>query len=114
LEVDETLPGRYILSKFKNYPVQMCHFHQKRIIQRYITLNPKLEASQDLKKIMTRLKYSDETRFTKALDIWYIKYKSFLNEITIHPDSGKYPFSIKSKTPKTILPVYTGSNGIAV
>ena len=28
--------------------------------------------------------------------------------------SGKYPFSIKSKTPKTILPVYTGSNGIAV
>ena len=34
---------------------------------------------------MTRLKYSDEIRFTKALDIWYIKYKDFLNEITIHP-----------------------------
>ena len=29
---------------FKDYPVQMCHFHQKRIIQRYITLNPKLDA----------------------------------------------------------------------
>ena len=67
----------------------MCHFHQKRIIQRYITLHPKLEASQELKKIMTRLKYSDENRFTKALDIWYIKYKSFLDEITIHPDSQK-------------------------
>ena len=80
----------------------MCHFHQKRIIQRYITLNPKLEASQDLKKIMTRLKNSDETRFTKALDIWYIKYKSFLNEITIHPDSRKYSF-----THKKLVSAYT-------
>ena len=40
---------------------------------------------------MTRLKYSDEIRFTKALDIWYIKYKDFF-EITIHPDSGKILF----------------------
>ena len=47
----------------------MCHFHQK------ITLHPKLEASQDLKKIMIRLKYSDEIRFTKALDIWYKNHK---------------------------------------
>jgi hypothetical protein len=73
----------------------MCHFHQKRIIQRYITLHPKLEASQELKKIMTRLKYSDENRFTKALDIWYIKYKSFLDEITIHPDSQKSSYTHK-------------------
>lgn len=87
---------------FKDYPVQMCHFHQKRIIQRYITLNPKLEASQDLKKIMTRLKYSDETKFTKALDVWYIKYKSFLDEITIHPDSRKYSF-----THKKLVSAYT-------
>jgi hypothetical protein len=57
---------RGVNSIFKDYPVQMCHFHQKRIIQRYITLHPKLEASQELKRIMTGLKYSDETRFTKA------------------------------------------------
>ena len=41
---------------------------------------------------MTRLKYSDETRFTKALDIWYVKYKNFLNEITIHQESGESSF----------------------
>ena len=46
---------------------------------------------------MTRLKYSDENRFTKALDIWYIKYKSFLDEITIiHPDSQKVHILIKT------------------
>lgn len=83
-----TIDGKRGVSKvFKDYPVQMCHFHQKRIVQRYITLNPKLEASQELKRIMTRLKYSDQTRFTKALDIWHIKYKDFLNEITVHQES---------------------------
>lgn len=91
-----TIDGKRGVSKvFKDYPVQMCHFHQKRIVQRYITLNPKLEASQELKRIMTRLKYSDQTRFTKALDIWHIKYKDFLNEITVHQESGKSSFTHK-------------------
>ena len=44
---------------------------------------------------MSRLKYSDETRFTKVLDIWYLKHKEFLNEITVHPDSGKVSFTHK-------------------
>ena len=92
-----TIDGkRGVNSVFKDYPVQMCHFHQKRIIQRYITLNPKLEASQELKKIMTKLKYSDESRFSKALDIWYIKYKDFLNEITLPPYNRKYSFTYKN------------------
>ncbi len=92
-----TIDGkRGVSNVFKDYPVQMSHFYQKRIIQRYITLHLKLEASQELKKIVTRLKYSDESRFIKALDIWYIKYKDFLNEITLHPDSQKYFFTQKN------------------
>ena len=91
-----TIDGkRGVSNVFKDYPVQMCHFHQKRIVQRYITLHPKLEASQKFKKIMSRLKYSDEIRFTKALDIWHSQYKDFLNEITIHPESGKESFTHK-------------------
>ena len=80
---------------FKDYPIQMCHFHQKRTINRYITLRPKLEASQELKKIITKLKYSNEERFTKALDIWHHKYKNFLEELTIHPESGNISFTHK-------------------
>lgn len=91
-----TIDGkRGVSSVFKEYPVQMCYFHQKRIVQRYITLHPKLEASQKLQKIMLRLKYSDETRFTKALDVWYLQYKSFLEETTLHPDSGKSSYTHK-------------------
>jgi hypothetical protein len=58
----------------------MCHFHQKKIIQRYITMNPKLQASKDLKKIMTRLTQTNEKNFTEKLDNWYEKYKLFLEE----------------------------------
>ena len=50
---------------------------------------------------MTRLKYSDEIRL-KAKIFNNIKYKSFLDEITIHPDSGKYPF-----THKKLVSAYT-------
>jgi hypothetical protein len=85
-----TIDGKKgLYTVFKGYPIQMCHFHQKRIIQRYITKTPKLEASIELQKIVSRLKYSDEDRFTKALDVWYIKYKDFLNEKTISTIDGK-------------------------
>ena len=33
---------------FSDIPVQMCHFHQKQILRRYLTLKPKLEAGQEL------------------------------------------------------------------
>lgn len=36
---------RGLFRSFDSFPVQMCHFHQKMIIQRYVTRRPKLEAS---------------------------------------------------------------------
>ena len=48
-----TLDGKRGLHKaFKDIPIQMCHFHQKKIVQRYITLKPKLEAGKDLKRVV--------------------------------------------------------------
>ncbi|QOY55263.1 hypothetical protein HUE87_03235 [Candidatus Sulfurimonas marisnigri] len=46
---------RGLYKAFKDIPMQMCHFHQKKIVQRYITIRPKLEVSKDLKKIVSRL-----------------------------------------------------------
>jgi hypothetical protein len=34
---------------FSDIPVQMCHFHQKQIITRYLTNNPKLQTSRELR-----------------------------------------------------------------
>lgn len=89
-----TIDGKRGLYKaFEDYPVQMCHFHQKRIIQRYITKNPKLQASKDLQKIMNRLTSTNETIFTKKLDAWYETYKDFLAEKTLNESTGKESFT---------------------
>jgi hypothetical protein len=32
-------------------PVQMCIFHQKAILRRYLTKNPLLEANKELKEL---------------------------------------------------------------
>jgi hypothetical protein len=85
-----TVDGKRGLFKvFKGYPIQMCIFHQIKIVQRYITLHPRLDAGKDLKKIVSKLKYTNEKNFIKALDVWYIKYKNFIEEKTINPETGK-------------------------
>lgn len=68
---------------------KMCLFHQKRIVQRYITLKPRLQAGKDLKTIMLRLTDTNEKNFTKKLDEWYDKYKDFIEEKTINSETGK-------------------------
>jgi len=79
-----TLDGKRGLYKaFKDIPIQMCHFHQKKIVQRYITMRPKLDASKDLKKIVSRLTQTTEKNFTTKLDEWYEMYKDFLEEIEV-------------------------------
>ena len=70
---------RGLYKAFKDYPIQMCHFHQRKTINRYLTRNPKLEASKDLQKIMYNLTSTTQTIFTKKLEEWYIKHKEFID-----------------------------------
>jgi len=56
------------------------HFHQKKIVQRYITMRPKLQVGKDLKKIVSRLTLTTEKNFTAKLNKWYEIYKYFLEE----------------------------------
>ena len=89
-----TIDGKRGLYKaFEDYPVQMCHFHQKRIVQRYITKHPKLQASKDLQKILLRLTSTNEAILTKKLDTWYDRYKDFLAEKTLNELTGKESFT---------------------
>lgn len=84
---------RGVKQLFLDIPVQMCHFHQTQIIQRYLTKNPKLEASKELKKIIETLTQTDEDTFTKTLNSWHDKWKDFLKEKTIHPITGRWSFT---------------------
>lgn len=80
---------------FTGIPAQMCHFHQKQIVKRYLTINPKLEASQKLKEITATLADTNEEMFTKQLVTWYETWKDFLKEKTINPDTNRWCYKHK-------------------
>lgn len=82
-----------LVQRFNNIPVQLCVFHQVAIIRRYITKNPKLPASIELKELVFLLKQTDKESFVKGLEQWYSKWKSFLDERTINPITGKSQYT---------------------
>jgi len=71
-------PG--IISLFKGIPIQMCHFHMKAIITRKLTRNPKLQASIELKNIVSYLDKVSACRFKYMLLAWHNRHALFLNE----------------------------------
>ena len=73
----------------------MCHFHQKKIIQRHLTQNPKLEASIELKVITNTLTYTTEEEFTASFMVWCDKWDSFLKERTTNPITGRWCYTHK-------------------
>lgn len=74
---------------FSDIPVQMCIFHQKMILRRYLTLNPKLESGQELKAIGETLLFIREEDLNTLLIEWYDKWEEFLKEKTYEED-GKH------------------------
>jgi hypothetical protein len=71
-------PG--IISLFEGIPVQMCHFHMRSIITRKLTRNPKLQASIELKYIVSHLGKVSACRFEYMLLAWHKRHELFLNE----------------------------------
>jgi len=78
-----------LLKALGEYPVQMCQFHQIAIITRYITRNPKAQASIELKELMHSLPVTDKESFFGALNQWYSKWGYYINERCIDPQTGK-------------------------
>ena len=71
---------RRLKQRFETTPVQMCHFHQKAIIRRYITNNPKTPCGQALKDLMTRFGEQEPQEWIDSLFALQEEYKAFLAE----------------------------------
>lgn len=56
-------------------------------------MKPKLEASKELKKIVSRLTQTTEKNFTQKLDDWYENYKGFLEEKSVSSTTGKLHYT---------------------
>lgn len=67
----------------------MCQFHQKQIVKRYLTSNPKLKAGIELKEIVDRLTITNKSSFEFWITTWFNKWKNFLNEKTINDETRK-------------------------
>jgi hypothetical protein len=78
-----------------NLPVQMCHFHQMQIVRRYLTLNPRLDASRQLKRLSDLLPKLTEQKFTLLLDTWYQRWGEFLKEKTKIEGTRRYFYTHK-------------------
>lgn len=77
----------------KGILVQYCQFHQIKTINTYLTRNPVLEPNIELRKITLSLTRIRRQAFIAAFNSWYYKYRSWLNEKTINPETGKLEYS---------------------
>ena len=85
----------HLSSYFPNIPIQMCQFHQIAIIKRYLTSNPKILASQQLKQIAELLPKTTEKKFQTLLDAWYFRWSDFLKEKTSVVDTKRWFYTHK-------------------
>jgi hypothetical protein len=84
---------RGLINVFKDCPVQFCHFHQKQIMRRYVTKNPRLIAGIDLKELVEMLGEVSKLEFGEYLFAYINHYKDFLNEKTTDSNTGKKTYT---------------------
>jgi hypothetical protein len=77
------------------YPIQMCQFHQKQIVRRYITNSPQTPAAIELKEIVKELPNCDRQWFEILLDIWEAKYGGFIKQRTINQETKRWFYTHK-------------------
>ena len=84
---------RGMFNAFGQIPVQMCQYHQIAIVTRYITKKPRLQAGVELRELILLLTKTDKESFTGGLNEWHKRWKIFLKEKTINPDTDKWNYT---------------------
>ena len=74
-------------------PVQICQFHQQKIIYKYITKKPKLEAGKELKEIADNITILQSGIFDILLQKWFEKWHKFLCERTYQEDGKLWNYT---------------------
>ena len=83
-----------LLGVFPDVPIQMCQFHQIKIIVRHLTRKPKSPAAQALRALLT-LTESTQAAFEAALKRWYEQYAAFLNERSVNEKTSHSHYTHK-------------------
>lgn len=75
---------------FAGYLIQMCQFHMKQIIRRYLTLNPKMLASRELKELVGRLHRAEEADFKNDYRAWKETWKETIERRSVYMDGSTH------------------------
>jgi len=84
-----------LLGVFPVVPIQMCQFHQIKIIMRHLTRKPKSPAAQALRALALTLTETTQAAFEAALKRWYEQYAAFLNERSVNEKTGHSHYTHK-------------------
>lgn len=82
-----------LLQMFPQVPLQLCQFHQIKIVTRYLSRKPKLEAGKELRAITLTLTRTTEKSFVRKLQAWYGKWCGFLRERTVDSATGRWRYT---------------------
>lgn len=91
--VTDGKPG--LIPVFWDVPLQMCHFHQIKIVTRYLTSRPKLPAGQALRSLTLTLPRTTEENFSRGLNEWHTQWNPFLKEKTLNPETKRWFYTHK-------------------
>lgn len=91
-----------IRKTFNDIPFQMCLVHMERIVTRKITHRPQTEAGQVLLALVKTLGMCHSSIWKDRFEKYIEKYRTFLNEKTLHPESGSYSWTHKELRSATL------------
>ena len=82
--------SRRLYAEFQQYPIQMCQFHMKQIVRRYLTRNPKILAARALYDLMDTLTITDGKTFIDAFNDWKAEYAETINKRSTYKDGSRH------------------------
>lgn len=68
---------------FSEYKLQMCQFHMRQIIRRYLTRNPRLKAARALNDLVSTLAFTDGNDFKVKYRQWKDTWKQTLQRRSV-------------------------------
>lgn len=83
---------QHLFKIFSNYPIQMCQYHMIQIVKRYLTNNPKMHVSKELKELIGRLTTIKKCDFENEYNSWESKWEKTLNRRSLLK-SGKTTYT---------------------
>ena len=80
---------RSLFDTFPQHRIQMCQFHMRSIVDRYLTKKPRLKAAIALKKLMDRLVTLKREEFEREFAQWREDWAHTLNRQTTSKRTGR-------------------------